>query len=138
MKTINQQRVMHYAHSIYQAGGCTWSEALQAAWELHYMRLFLKHGVVEFEYIKKDGSARAARGTNCVELIPPSKQPTGRQQLLIDTGALAPNWKSIAYFDLDKEAWRAFSVESFQKVRKVAFLSTEYAEAADCPESGQK
>ncbi|MBO5619103.1 MAG: DUF2693 domain-containing protein [Paludibacteraceae bacterium] len=28
-------------------------------------------------------------------------------------GAALPNFKSIAYFDLDKQDWRAFSLENF-------------------------
>ena len=118
-----QTRVMHHAHIIYQAGGCNWSEALQAAWDLYNMRLWLAHGVAEFTYIKQDGTERVARGTNYPEIIPPSKAPSGRQQLAIEAGLAQPNYKSIAYYDLDKEEWRAFSVEKFRTLDRVLAIT---------------
>ena len=119
-----QSRVMHHAHIIYQAGGYNWSEALQAAWDLYNMRLWLAHGVIEFTYRKQDGSTRTARGTNCTTTIPPSKAPTGTQQQLIDAGLAQPNYHSIAYYDLDKEDWRAFSVENFISLDRVLMATT--------------
>ena len=109
-KTSIQQRVMKYAHHIYLNCYMSWSEALQFAWELHYLREILSHGVAEFTYIKRNGETRTARGTLWPEIIPPSKAPKGVQQ---------PNYKSISYFDLDREAWRAFSIESFVQVTRV-------------------
>ena len=122
MTTTIQQRVMHYAHIIYNAGGCNWSEALQTAWDMHYLRRWLALGIAEFTYLKRDGTERTARGTNCPELIPPSKAPTGHQQLDIDAGLQEPNYKSIAYYDLDKEAWRAFSIEKFGTLDRLQYL----------------
>ena len=122
MTTI-QQRVMHYAHIIYQSPGCSWSEALQDAWTLYYLREYFKRGVVRFTYLKQDGTWREARGTLNPDIIPPSKAPTGRQQAMIDAGLAQPNYKSIAYYDLDKEAWRAFNVECFSHATEIALLS---------------
>ena len=118
-----QSNVMHWAHHIYRTSDCSWSEALQRGWEMHYMRQMLAHGVVEFTFMKKDGTERVARGTNSGEIIPPSKAATGRQQAMIEAGLAEPNWKSIAYFDLDKEAWRAFSVERFVQVKRVMAIT---------------
>ena len=133
--TSIQQRVMHYAHIIYKQmpwdllsiptpnPGSLWKEALQAAWELHYLHEMLAHGIVEFTFIKKDGTLRTARGTNYPDLIPPRCAPSGRQQAEIEAGLTEPNWKSIAYYDLDKEEWRAFSIENFVQVNRVAAIT---------------
>ena len=123
MNTTIQQRVMHYAHIIYQAGWCDWSTAVTSAWTLHYLREYLKRGVVRFTYLKQDGTWREARGTLNTDIIPPSKAPTGRQQAMIDAGLELPNYKSIAYYDLDKEAWRAFNVDCFSHATGVAVLT---------------
>ena len=104
---------MHYAHIIYQSGTGSWSEALQRAWSMHYIRWYMQHGVLQFSYRKRNGELRQARGTLCNKIIPISKHSTGKRQALIDAGLEQPNYSSIAYYDLDKEAWRAFSVADF-------------------------
>ena len=119
----NQTNVMHWAHIIYQAGGCDWSTALLSAWTIYYLREYLKRGVVRFTYLKQDGTWREARGTLNADIIPPSKAPTGKQQAMIDAGLAEPNYKSIAYYDLDKEAWRAFNVDCFSHATGVSVLS---------------
>ena len=86
-------------------------------------RRLLAHGLVEFTYIKHDGTVRTARGTNNPELVPPSKAPTGRQQRDIEAGLAQPNYRSIPYYDLDKEAWRAFSIENFLHVTRVMAIT---------------
>ena len=118
-----QSNVMHWAHHIHRTSDCSWSEALQRGWEMHYMKEMLAHGVVEFTFMKKDCTERLARGTNNMEIIPPSKEPTGRQQAAIEADLAEPNYKSIAYFDLDKEAWRAFSVERFVQVNRLMAMT---------------
>lgn len=69
--------------------------------------------VVEFDFIKKDGSTRHALGTICQDFLPqvendgnPKKAPS------------APNYSCFRYYDTEKQAWRAFSVlnlVSFEK-----------------------
>ena len=125
MATIKkQQTVMHHAHIIYNAGGCNWSEALQAAWDLHYLRRWFALGVAEFTYTKQDGTIRTARGTLCTELIPPSKTPKGTLEREIELGLAQPNYKSIAYYDLDKEDWRSFSIEKFGTLDRLLYLKS--------------
>ena len=61
--------------------------------------------VQEFKYTKVDGTERVARGT--------------RNPMLIDEYDATPKGTGIekegviAYYDLDKEAWRSFREESF-------------------------
>ena len=107
------QRVMGWAHAIHRTTECEWSEALQRAWDMFYVHRWLSHGIVKFVYVKSDGSIRAARGTLHPELIPEDKRPKGIREAQIAAGVRKPDYRTIAYFDLDKRDWRAFSPAMF-------------------------
>ena len=67
----------------------------------------LHKGIVEFEFIKKDGTVRSAKGTLDPAHLPPPKPVSG--------GA-APRKKNdivFVYYDLEKNAFRSFVKESF-------------------------
>jgi hypothetical protein len=69
----------------------------------------LKEGIVEFEFIKKDGTVRSAKGTLEPSLLPPAK-PAG------DSEVAAPRKKNesvFVYYDLEKNAFRSFVKASF-------------------------
>ena len=69
----------------------------------------LKEGIVEFEFIKKDGTVRSAKGTLEPSLLPPAK-PEG------DSEVAAPRKKNesvFVYYDLEKNSFRSFVKESF-------------------------
>jgi hypothetical protein len=69
----------------------------------------LKEGIVEFEFIKKDGTVRSAKGTLEPSLLPPPK-PEG------DSEVAAPRKKNesvFVYYDLEKNAFRSFVKASF-------------------------
>lgn len=69
----------------------------------------LKEGIVEFEFIKKDGTVRSAKGTLESSLLPPPK-PAG------DSEVAAPRKKNesvFVYYDLEKNAFRSFVKASF-------------------------
>ena len=91
---------MHYAHAIYRSGLYTWSNALTEAWNIHYLRYYLRHGIVRFTYVKKDGTLREARGTNCADIIPPSKMPKGVLAQKVALGLQQPNYLSVPYYVL--------------------------------------
>lgn len=64
----------------------------------------LHNGVVEFEFIKKDGSVRQAKGTLLTEHLPaPKADATPRKK----------NDDVLVYFDLDKKSFRSFVKASF-------------------------
>lgn len=64
----------------------------------------LHAGIVEFEFIKKDGSVRQAKGTLLSEHLPaPKADATPRKK----------NDNVLVYFDLDKKSFRSFVKESF-------------------------
>jgi hypothetical protein len=64
----------------------------------------LHNGVVEFEFIKKDGSVRQAKGTLLSEYLPAPKAGTTPHK---------KNENVLVYFDLDKKSFRSFVKESF-------------------------
>ena len=59
-------------------------------------------GVIEFEYTKKDGSIRSAKGTTRLELIPEGLHPKGGDKAT----------KGTPYFDLVLNEWRSISTDS--------------------------
>ncbi|MGN0227641.1 MAG: SH3 beta-barrel fold-containing protein [Paludibacteraceae bacterium] len=119
MKSSKNSIAMHYAHILYGKQIITtnplhiakldWKNAVKLAWYFVRLRKKLKNGIVEFSYSKQDGSLRDAKGTLLELLIPEDKKPKGD----MSDGAAKPNYKSIAYFDLDKQEWRAFSIDKF-------------------------
>ena len=69
----------------------------------------LHKGIVEFEFIKKDGTVRSAKGTLDPAHFPPAK-PAG------DSEVAAPRKKNesvFVYYDLEKNSFRSFVKESF-------------------------
>ena len=67
----------------------------------------LHEGVVEFTYIKKDGSERKAKGTLNLEIIENLGGP-------IPTGQITPPAYTTRYFDIEKEEWRSFLNDSLK------------------------
>ena len=66
----------------------------------------LHEGIVEFEFIKKDGTIRSAKGTLEPTHLPPAK---------VDGDAVPrkKNESVFIYYDLDKNAFRSFVKASF-------------------------
>ena len=68
----------------------------------------LHEGIVEFEFIKKDGTVRSAKGTLDPAHLPPAKP--------VDGESAAPRKKNesvFVYYDLEKNAFRSFVKASF-------------------------
>ena len=69
----------------------------------------LYEGTVLFEFIKKDGTLRHARGTTCPDLVPTDDTPKGKrtpeQQALYDR-------QTIAFYDIDKKGWRSMRIDT--------------------------
>lgn len=64
----------------------------------------LKTGIVEFTYVKLNGEERKAKGTLNLELIPENSHPK--------TNITSGNPDMIRYWDVTKEAWRTFDVNT--------------------------
>ena len=66
--------------------------------------------VVNFSYRKKNGELRHARGTKKLDRI------KSIDENAIPSGEGTPKTGVIAYFDLDKSAWRSFKEESLVSI----------------------
>lgn len=66
----------------------------------------LHEGVVDFEFIKKDGTVRSAKGTLLAEHLPAPKADS-------DSTPRKQNENVMVYFDMDKKSFRSFVKESF-------------------------
>ena len=66
----------------------------------------LREGIVDFEFIKKDGSVRSAKGTLVAEHLPAPKADS-------DGTSRKPSENVMVYFDMEKKSFRSFVKESF-------------------------
>ena len=99
---------MHYAH-IFAQEGMDKSLALTWGWHVIALHTALKNGILRFRFTKANGEIREAKGTLHPLLIPEDKMPKG-------TGITLPKYSSVAFFDLDKQDWRAFRITDFETV----------------------
>lgn len=76
-------------------------------------RLLQSENVVNFTYLKKNGETRHARGTKKPSAI------TAIDEDALPKGAGTPKSGVIAYFDLDKEAWRSLQENSLVSIETV-------------------
>ena len=80
----------------------------------------LYEGVVLFEFVKKDGSIRHARGTTCPDLVPTDNMPqnkrTPQQQALYDR-------QTVAFYDIDKKGWRSMCIDTIWSYQRAMKLS---------------
>ena len=77
--------------------------------DIHDLRKALNEGVVLFEFIKKDGTLRHARGTTCPDLGPTDNMPqnkrTPQQQAAFER-------QTVAFYDIDKKGWRSMRIDT--------------------------
>ena len=80
----------------------------------------LYEGVVLFEFVKKDGSIRHARGTTCPDLVPTDNMPqnkrTPQQQALYDR-------QTVAFYDIDKKGWGSMRIDTIWSYQRALKLS---------------
>ena len=67
----------------------------------------LRNGIVDFEFVKKDGTIRQAKGTLVAEHLPAPKASDS------DAPARKTNENVLVYFDMDKQSFRSFVKSSF-------------------------
>lgn len=61
----------------------------------------MRNGVVEFTYLKKDGSERVAKGTLNSKIMGEDNVPKGTMDYASDS--------TTRYFDVNSNGWRSFS-----------------------------
>lgn len=73
------------------------------------LRKALNEGIVIFEFVKKDGTLRHARGTTSPDLIPTDNMPQGKrtpqEQALYDRTV-------VTFYDIDKKDWRSMRIDT--------------------------
>lgn len=69
-------KVCTMMHKLMQQGIATKSEAMKLAWANVKLNAALKNAVVEFEFVKVDGSIRKAHGTLMSGMVPETKTPS--------------------------------------------------------------
>ena len=89
--------VMNMAWSFIKKYGLTISEALKKAWANIKLHARMLNGIVEFHFMKVDGSVRQAFGTLKAELTPELVGSDRRRSADCQT-----------YFDTEKSEWRCF------------------------------
>ena len=112
--SYNRSIITKTAHK-YKAEGLTWGEAQKRAWqEAKAVALIecLMLGVVEFSYIKADGTIRHAKGTTNKDLFVCSLE-------ICNTGDFIEVGKNIAYFDFEAEYKRQCKIGRIQKIKRV-------------------
>ena len=87
-----------------------WSDMVRYAWYFHHFRETLKAGVVTFSFFKEDGSIREAKGTLNELLIPREDLPSSGAS---DDSSKKKPFSAIPFYDIDKKAWRSFSITGF-------------------------
>lgn len=100
MKTNFRHKVFCMAYELMKATGKAFSVCLSRAWALYRLTRQMHNGIVTFAYEKADGSLRKAKGTL-----------KDVQSLIKGTGT--ENYKTVRYFDVDKQSFRSFKVENF-------------------------
>ena len=86
---------------------------------IHDLRTALNEGVVNFQFIKKDGTLRHVRGTTCPDLVPADNMPKGART---PEQQAAFQRQTVAFYDIDKKAWRSMRIDtiwSYQRALKL-------------------
>lgn len=96
-------RVMKYAWQLLKTTKQTWRFCMIKAWQLYRLAKAMREGVVTFYYTKADGSIRKAVGT--LKNVPAGATLGGKK-------VTKPSYKTLAYFDTEKKAFRSFKVEN--------------------------
>ena len=77
------------------------------AWQLYKLAKAMREGVVSFYFRKVDGTIRKAKGT--LKNLPAGITFNGKK-------VTKPSYKTMAYFDTEKQAFRCFKVENIISV----------------------
>lgn len=97
-------RVMKYAWQLWKATQQAWRLCMIKAWQLYRLAKAMRERVVTFYYQKSDGSIRKAMGT--LKNVPVGATLGGKR-------VTKPSYKTMAYFDTEKNSFRCFKVENF-------------------------
>ena len=86
---------------------------------IYDLRTALHEGVVLFEFIKKDGTLRHARGTTCPDLVPTVNTPQGKRKPEVQ--ALYER-QVVTFYDIDKKEWRSMRINTIWSTKRAMRL----------------
>jgi len=113
--------VFELANRLLDEGCMTRSEAFRRAHLVKELLEKLGQGVVTFEYLRCDGLSRQARGTLCHGLS--EGYDNYRYKKIMTSANSRPNDLYFTYWDLDRDAFRAFSALRIVKIISVTIPS---------------
>ena len=97
-------RVMKYAHYLNKTTNDSWRVCIIKAWQLYRLAKRMRDGIVSFYYYKNDGTVRHAKGT--LQNVPAGATLKNGKRMT------KPSYKTLAYFDVEKQSFRCFKVEN--------------------------
>ena len=103
---MTRKELMLLAWQLVKDSKYTLSEAMQVAWLNNNVVRDMRIGIVEFKYLKVDGSERVAHGTLRSDILPPTKGTGRKQQESLQV-----------YYDTDAKEWRCFKKSSLIKMK---------------------
>ena len=83
------------------------------------LRKALNEGVVLFEFIKKDGTLRHARGTTSPDLIPTDNMPQNKRS---PQQQAAFERQVVTFYDIDKKSWRSMRIDTLWSAQRAMKL----------------
>jgi hypothetical protein len=102
-KTNFRARVMKYANQLRKATEQSWRVCMIKAWQLYKLAKAMREGTVTFYYYKADGTIRKAVGT--LRNLPAGATLAGKK-------ITKPAYKTLSYYDIEKQSFRCFKVEN--------------------------
>ena len=84
------------------------------------LRKALNEGIVNFEFIKKDGSLRRARGTTNPDVVPLDDTPKGART---PEQQAAYERQTVAFYDIDKKGWRSMRIDTIWNYHRAIKLT---------------
>ncbi len=88
--------------------------------DIYDLRKALYEGIVIFQFQKIDGTLREARGTTCPDLVPSDDVP---KNVRTEPQKVAYRAKIVAFYDIDKKAWRSMRIETIWSYKRALKLT---------------
>ena len=87
---------------------------------IYELRTALNEGIVLFQFVKKDGTLRHARGTTNPDLVPADDTPKGART---PEQQAAYQRQTVAFYDIDRKGWRSMRIDTIWSYQRALKLS---------------
>jgi hypothetical protein len=114
-RRMMQRWVMELAWQMQDEHCMTRSGALQQAYLVRDLQEGMGRGIVEFAYMKQDGTERVARGTLC-RGVSEAFDRYEYKHLYDDLKEAGVGGTNYVYWDLDRQGFRAFRAERLKSI----------------------